>query len=125
MLSVSRSLRASKAWHATYLVCTLLVFSYILFEVLDIDGSNFPLNPHPLDRTAIVAEVANDAARFYSIEKSELSHDVSLLAQAIAYETLWGRLAQAFTFKPLNSVRTRGYRVALPRSSPSDPFPLL
>src|ERR1700740_1722595 len=122
MVSVPSYLRASKVWRAAYLVCTLLVFSYILFEVLDVDGSNFPLNQYPLDPTAIVAEAAKNTARFYSVEESELAEVVSALYQAIANEMLWARIAQTVTFSSLNSVRSRGYRIALPRSSPSEPF---
>jgi hypothetical protein len=122
MLSVFRSLRASRAWRATYAVCTLLVFSYILFEVLDLDGSNFPLKQYPLERTAIVAEVTQDTARAYLVERPELWVDFSTLSSGMPSEAKWVRLKRALTFSTVNSVRTRGYRIALPRSSPSDPF---
>src|SRR5215471_13975005 len=35
-------------WLATYVVCIGLVCSFILFEVLDIDGSDFPTPPSTL-----------------------------------------------------------------------------
>jgi hypothetical protein len=120
MLSVYRPLRASRAWRAIYVVCTLLVFSYILFEVLDLDGSSFPLEQYPLDRTAIVAEVAKDTARAYSVERTERWLDLSTLSPGKPREAMW--LTRALTFSSLNFGRTRGYRIALPRSSPSDPF---
>ena len=122
MMFHSDSFHASKAWRVTYFICTLLVFSYILFEVLDLDGSNFSLNQHPLDRAAIIAEVAKDTARVYSVERPELWVDLARLSPAMPGEAMWVRLTTTLTFMPLNSVRSRGYRIALPRSSPSDPF---
>ena len=122
MLPDFSPLRASRVWRATYVICTLLVFSYILFEVLDLDGSNFPLNQYPIDRTAIVAEVAKDTVRVYSAERPELWLDPATLSPGMPPEAMWIRLTRALIFSPLNSVRTRGYRIALPRSSPSDPF---
>src|ERR1043166_85978 len=121
MLPDFRPFRASRAWRAAYVVCTLLVFSYILFEVLDLDGSSFPLKQYPLDRAAIVAEVAKDTARAYSVEKIQLRGYLSQLLPSLHCQAMRVRLARAVIFSPLNSVRLHGYRVALPRSSPPDP----
>jgi|SRR6266852_1659764 len=125
MLPDFRSNHCSTFWRAIYLICTVIVFSYIFFDVLDIDGSDFPLKRHPLERTVIVAEVAKDTVRAYSVERPELWVDLSTLSLAMPCEAMWGRLTRALTFSRLNSIRTRGYRIALPRSSPSDPFPSL
>ena len=122
MLSVSRSIRASRLCRLGYLLCLLLVFSYILFEVLDLDGSDFPLKQHPLERAAVVAELIKEAPRAYSLERLDLWTDLPSTRLKLPREALWRQLEQALTFSPLNSVRTRGYRTALPRSSPSDPF---
>jgi hypothetical protein len=46
----------------------------------------------------------------------------SLLVPAISREALCFRFASVLTFSPINSARARGYRVALPRSSPTDSF---
>ncbi len=125
MLPDFSTLRATRAWRATYIICTLLVFSYILFEVLDLDGSNFPLNQLPLDRTAIVAEVIKETPRVYLLERAEFWAEFLSLSLGPPREALWARLVRALTFSPLSTVRIRGYRIALPRSSPSDPFPSL
>jgi len=47
--------------------------------VLDLDGSNFPLKQYPLDRTAIVAEVAKDTARAYSVQRPDFWVNLSTL----------------------------------------------
>jgi len=125
MLPDFRSNHCSTFWRAIYLICTVIVFSYIFFDVLDIDGSDFPLKRHPLERTVIVAEVAKDTVRAYSVERTEFWVDLSTLSLAMHCEAMWGRLTRALTFSRPNSIRTRGYRIALPRSSPSDPFPSL
>jgi hypothetical protein len=122
MLPDFRSNHCSTFWRAIYLICMVIVFSYIFFDVLDLDGSDFPLKRHPLERTAIVAEVAKDTDHAYSVGRPELRVDVSTLSQAFSGHTLSIRLARQSRFSPLDSARTRGYRIALPRSSPSDPF---
>jgi hypothetical protein len=43
--------RTSLALPALYLVCVCLVFSFILFEVLDVDGSDFPVTGPMTDAT--------------------------------------------------------------------------
>lgn len=128
MLFVFRSFRVSKAWRATYLVCALLVFSYILFEVLDLDGSNLKhsvFERAALERAPIVAEAADDTSGAYALEKILLRGHFSALSPDTVRERIWVRLKRSLTFSLLNSVRTHGYRLALPRSSTLDPFPLL
>jgi hypothetical protein len=122
MLPDFRSNHCSNFWRAIYIVCMVFVFSYIFFDVLDLDGSDSPFKRHPLERTAIVAEVAKDTVRAYSVERPELWVDLSTLFPALPCEAMWVRLTRTLTFSRLNSVRTHGYRIALPRSSPSDPF---
>ena len=47
MLSLrgSRLVLASGAWLTLYVFCILMVGSFIFFEVLDVDGSDFPTLP--------------------------------------------------------------------------------
>ena len=122
MLPDFRFNHCSKVWRAIYVVCTLLVFSYILFDVLDLDGSDLP-SRHPLERTVIVAEVAKDTEHVYSLDRSEFWMDLLLLA--VSGEAASVRLTRVLIFSPLDSARSRGYRVALPRSSTIDPFHVL
>jgi len=49
---------ASGVWLAIYVVCVLVVASFIFFEVLDVDGSDFPI--HPTKPAARVAEPQHD-----------------------------------------------------------------
>lgn len=122
MLADFRPIHCSKFWRATYIVCMLLVFSYILFDVLDLDGSDFPRPRAPVERNVVVAEVPKEIKQAYLPDRTELWVDHSVLVPAMSGESVHVRLTRALTFSPLDSARTRGYRIALPRSSPSDPF---
>jgi len=42
MLSDFRLIYSSRLWRAANVVCVLVVFSYVLFDLLDLDGSDFP-----------------------------------------------------------------------------------
>ena len=122
MLPDFRPIHCSRFWRAIYIVCMLLVFSYILFDVLDLDGSNFPRPRAPVERNVVVAEVPKDIKQAYLPDETELWVDHLALVPAISGESIHVSLTRALTFSPLDFARTRGYRIALPRSSPSDPF---
>src|SRR5262245_43061648 len=49
---------ASGAWAMIYVACVLFVTSFIFFEVLDVDGSDFP--KHPAKMAARLAESQHD-----------------------------------------------------------------
>ena len=115
-------IHASKACRAIYAVSTLLVFSYILFEVLDLDGSDFPLKQSALERAAIVADVAKDPLGAYSAEKIARPGDLFLVSPNMDCGPRRACLTRALTLSSLNSTRNHGYRIALPRSSPPDPL---
>ena len=54
----SRLLLASSVWLTIYVACVLIVASFIFFEVLDVDGSDFPT--HPAKMAARLAEAQHD-----------------------------------------------------------------
>ena len=122
MLTDFRFNHCSIFWRTIYVVCIAFVFSYIFFDVLDLDGSDFPRPRAPVERNVVVAEVPKEIKQAYLPDKTELWVDNLALVPAISGESVDVRLTRALTFSPLGSARTRGYRIALPRSSPSDPF---
>ena len=63
MLRRSRLARCSTLMLAVYLVCMALVFSFILFEVLDIDGSDFPVAPSRTMQPVHAVEPSHDIKR--------------------------------------------------------------
>ena len=54
----SRLILASGVWLTIYVFCVLMVASFIFFEVLDVDGSDFPT--HPTQMAARPAEAHHD-----------------------------------------------------------------
>ena len=54
----SRLVLASGAWLTIYVFCMLMVASFIFFEVLDVDGSDFPT--HPTQMAVRLAEGHHD-----------------------------------------------------------------
>ena len=64
MLATFRSFSLSFLGRMVSIVCVTLVLSYIFFEVLDLDGSNFRTHRDPVQITAIVQEVETDVDSF-------------------------------------------------------------
>ena len=114
--------RSSKAWRVTFLIASLLVFSYLFFEVLDLDGSSFPFRQFSLDRSIIVAEVVNESEAASWAGKILPRADVALLALPVVLDAIREHAVRAARLSGLHAARSHGYRMALPRSSPSDPL---
>src|SRR5215813_4326871 len=123
MLWGHRSFNSSIFCRATHTVCILLVFSYVLFDVLDLDGSNFSRLLATVERAAIVAEVPDGIRLNCSPEKSEIWGNTALFFPDLSasYARLcWIELSRA---SPLGTARSHGYRVGLARNSLPDSPP--
>jgi hypothetical protein len=120
MLASFRSFNYSVFWRAISIACVMIAFSYIFFEVLDFDGSNFPLQRYPVENTAIVPEVETNIVRLSLTRLAVPWTEVlcSLLPEQVDCVRL--RLIENFKASALNSIQRRNYRVALPRSSVPD-----
>ena len=120
MLAAFRSFHSSVFLRAISIGCVMVAFSYIFFEVLDLDGSNFPLQRFPVENTAIVPEVETKSVRPYLTRWAVLWKEVlcSLLPEQV--DRVRPRLIENFKASALNSIQRRNYRVALPRSSVPD-----
>jgi len=106
----------------TYLACAFFVFSYICFDVLDLDGSNLAAQASPVQKTTIVEKTATEidgaAARFKLAP-------VSVFSLPTPYTEQNPHAVQSATAPPtrrLSFIRSHRYRVALPRSSTPDPL---
>lgn len=108
---------------AIFIVCSLLVISYILFDVLDLDGSDFPSPLPPVKRSTVVAEVPKNMEHSYLPGPARFCGDASILIATGSGESGALQRANMFRSSPLDSARARGYRVALPRASIADCFP--
>ncbi len=106
---------------AIYVACALVVISYILFDVLDLDGSNFPSVLAPVEKALIITELPSDVKSNHSFESVGPLGDVSVLSagNSSGYSQLQRGGIQKFS--PLDSARDHGYRVGLGRDSLADP----
>jgi hypothetical protein len=120
MLTAFRSFHSSVFLRAIFIGCVVVAFSYIFFEVLDLDGSNFPLQRFPVENAAIVPEVETNIVRPYLTRWAVPWTEVlcSLLPEQV--DSVRPRLIENFKASALNSIQRRNYRVALPRSSVPD-----
>jgi hypothetical protein len=123
MLHYFRLNRSSLLLRTIYIASAVFVFSYILFDVLDLDLSDFPLRQAPLERSAVVTQVPKGTEHTFLPDRTVFWVDLSLLFSEISKESL--RLQHKGMLRSLlfDSARTRVYRIALPRSSTKDSSP--
>ena len=111
-----RSIRSSRFLRLAYLVWVLLVISYVLFEVLDVDGSNLPRLLTPLHRSLLVAESIADVAGDGQESVDQRQHGATLSIDAPREPRL------ARQIEPIRSVardllRAHRYRAGSPRDA--------
>ena len=106
-----------------YAACVCLVLSFILFEVLDIDGSDFPA---PLKRTVAIVKLADppphDLKRGYA--EPVLQSRVSILPrlEPLKRDGILWHAGHASASSVAHHGRDRS---TLPRASLPDPTPLV
>jgi len=108
---------------ATYLACFMLVLSFILFEVLDIDGSDFPVTASSAEATPVHAG-EHDIKRTHLVAICQQVLDLpppSVDAVGVAVRV---RRATWLVAKASGASATFASRLALARASLSDgPLP--
>jgi hypothetical protein len=122
MLASIRSFNCSLLGRAISIACVTIAFSYIFFEVLDLDGSNFRTHRDPVQIAAIVPEVETEVIRpqlgHWANPRIEVS--LFLLAKPIGWVHRFSTEASVLPIFYL--LHHCGYRTALPRSSIPDDF---
>jgi hypothetical protein len=102
-----------------YVASLCLVLSFVLFEVLDIDGSDFAV-PFRTEMTIKLTEPSDDIRR----SSRDLAELPSIAPPATVDVALYwlGRLQQAPSLPPSRAaqVRSRDFRTTLPRASLDD-----
>jgi hypothetical protein len=116
-------IRHATQHRAMYIVCMCFVFSYIAFDVLDLDGSNLSRIKTPAERGVIAAEVTPSVDLRYSPEPTVPLGDSHLLFPALTGKKNRQRETRASGFSLFISARSHGYHVGLPRDSVADPSP--
>jgi len=123
MLASFRSFKSSLFWRAISIVCVMMVFSYIFFEVLDLDGSNFPLRHNPVESSAILSEIETNIIRPYPTRLAAPWTTVLISFVTKQADWLYPGFTEIFVTSAFNLLQRRGYRAALPRSSIPDHLP--
>jgi hypothetical protein len=99
-----------------------LAFSYIFFEVLDLDGFNLRAQREPVQIAAIVPAVETDVMRSQLAHRAHTGVEVSFFLLAKPIEWIHSSSTEEFLTPIFNLFHRRGYRTALPRSSIPDDF---
>jgi len=110
-------------WLATYVVCIGLVCSFILFEVLDIDGSDFPAPPSNLATPVKLAEPAHEIKRTLLPGAAQLGAVVAVIILLLECPRLRQSGARLRVQSQPGPRGRRGRRIALPRASLADAAP--
>ena len=104
------------------IVCVLLVFFYILFDVLDLDDSNTCRVVAQTDHSAMVAETDSEFRDDY-LELIDQRIDLPLLPVHLSSEFIGPHQLEALTF-PLSAIaRSHGDRGCRPEPSATDASP--
>jgi hypothetical protein len=113
----SRLLLASSVWLTLYVACVLIVASFIFFEVLDVDGSDFPT--HPAKMAARPAEAQHD-----DLKRPWLQQPVKIWTDAAALEIRLPDRHERDVRVPTSPQQPiRNHRAALPRAALADAAP--
>ena len=109
-------------WQLVYIASAVVVFSYIAFDVLDLDLSDFPLKQAPRERVVVVTEVPKGTELANLLGDTSLRMESSLLDPAIFKEST--RLRHKDTLRTLrSSAYPNVHRLTFPRSSTRDSSP--
>jgi len=110
-------------WLATYVVCIGLVCSFILFEVLDIDGSDFPA---PLSNLATPIKLAEPPHEIKRVLLSGSAQYWAVLSVVIVLLEAAGLMRRGTPARAPSHPGPRGrrsLRIMLPRASLADAAP--
>ena len=105
---------------AIYVVCLALVVSFILFEVLDIDGSDFPVAPMQAVTPPHPSESSHDIKRTHLAGLGQLWLDLHLPVTDGVTFSLRVQRATSFTAAVTSVPVALAFRVTLARSSLAD-----
>jgi hypothetical protein len=121
MVRRTRDGHASSRLRAVYLACVVLVFSFILFEVLDIDGSDFPVAPRPAVTPQHPAEAKHDIKRTQPLAgQGQPWLDMHLAFAGGVSPALRLQRPESVTATASSSPAALVYRITLARSSLAD-----
>jgi hypothetical protein len=120
MLACLPQIHRSNRQRAMYIACMCFVFSYIAFDVLDLDGSSLPSFVATIERSSIVAVTPSDAEVSDSSDRVEHVQTIAALLADRFREYARFQITRAPESSLLASARAHGYRRGLARDSLPD-----
>jgi hypothetical protein len=109
-------IRSSRFLRSAYQVWALLAISYVLFEVLDIDGSNLPRLLVPAHRSVLAAESTADVAGDEQLSEDQRRYGPTLTIVSRQRIRSSGQV-QAIRSEVRGFLLVRRYRVSSTRDS--------
>ena len=119
-----RSRRFQLLFRVINIACAILVSFYIFFDVLDLDGSNWPLPRHPTKGQVFIVNGLAEAEPISLPKMVESWEKVSSYFTAPCRVLAYFSSAEALKISAIGLSHRHRYRVALPRSSVLDPLAL-
>lgn len=107
---------------ALYIICALIIFVYILFDVLDVDGSEFAKCFNPSHKTLIGVFIPAEAEFDFAAKRDSLSLGAVYAFTALVVESALTRIA-VLPLSALTRTRAHGSLLAFPRNSLPDAIP--
>ena len=121
--AIFRRSTSARFWRLVHIATVMFVFSYIAFDVLDLDLSGFPLKQLPREQVVVVTEVPKGTELGNLLGDPGLRMEPSLLDPAIFKESTRLRYYKD-TLRTLRSTAyPHVYRLTFPRSSTRDSSP--
>ena len=111
------ALGRSRVWLPLYVLCVVFVCSFILFEVLDVDGSDFPTGP--ASTAARTAEPPHDEIKRALLQTASDLRDLTAV-QATRQRDCVAAPEDSAALQPSPFLSPRAYKRLLPRASLTD-----
>src|SRR5437870_4429560 len=120
MLLRRKSEKPVRSWRWLRIITVLFVFSYIVFDVLDLDLSDFPLHQPSHRQVVIIAEATNAAERTKLPDHDGFWLEPSPVDPAVTKASIRLQDSRIVRILWLHIALTHIHKVNFPRSSSSD-----
>jgi hypothetical protein len=111
--------RGSKSCRTIHAIFMVFIIAYILFDVLDLDGSEWPSVTHPIEKSFVAAEPTIQVESAHRPDRSGLWDEIVAIENGL-HAAVLPHTFQIPLFSQLDSARMHHYRVGLPRDAIPD-----
>jgi hypothetical protein len=115
-----RPRRLRRSIHSIHIVGALFVLSYVSFQVLDLDLSDFPLKHAAAERASAVLE-APEATQLSNVMCVDSFGTAAAPEQICGGDSIRSQESNLLRHAPFRDIRIHLHRLTIPLPSPSDP----